>query len=128
MEGSLMTTPKRKIKAKPFVRDLRDGMSDGKLMEKYLLSPDQLQKVFQRLVDAGEIDEMELFMRTSLDDSTIIKAFADIQRPVGELDNLEEVTSHHDLGTPSEITVTERIKTLSKVVGGIVSKLAGTGS
>ena len=119
-----MTAPKRKIKAKPFVRDLRDGMSDGKLMEKYFLSPDQLQKVFQRLVDAGAIDEMELFMRTSLDDSTIIKAFADIQRPVGELDNLEEVTSRHDL----ETTITERVKTFSKVVGGIVSKLGRTGS
>jgi hypothetical protein len=123
-----MTAPKRKIKAKPFVRDLRDGMSDGKLMEKYFLSPDQLQKVFQRLVDAGAINEMELFMRTSLDDSTIIKAFADIQRPVGELENPEEVTSRHDLETPSEITITERVTTLSKVVGGIVSKLAGTGS
>ena len=47
-------------------------------------------------------------MRTSLDDSTIIKAFVDIQRPVGELDNLEEVTSRHDLETPSEITITEK--------------------
>ncbi len=123
-----MTSPKRKIKAKPFVRDLRDGMSDGKLMERYSLSPDQLQKVFRRIVDAGAIDEMELFMRTSLDDSIIIKAFADIQRPVGELDNLEEVTSRHDLETQSEITITERVKTFSKVVGGIVSKLARTGS
>jgi hypothetical protein len=122
-----VTSTKRKIKAKPFARDLRDGMSDGKLMERYSLSPDQLQKVFRRIVDAGAIDEMELFMRTSLDDSIIIKAFADIQRPVGELDNLEEVTSRHDLETQSEITITERVKTFSKVVGGIVSKLARTG-
>ncbi len=123
-----MTTSKRKIKAKAFVMDLRNGMGDRELMEKYALSESQLQKVFQRLVDAGAIDEMELFMRTSLDDSIIIKAFADIQRPVGELDNLEEVTSRHDLEIPSEITITERVKTLSKVVGGIVFKLAGTGS
>ncbi len=123
-----MTTSKRKIKAKAFVMDLRNGMGDRELMEKYALSESQLQKVFQRLVDAGAIDEMELFMRTSLDDSIIFKAFADIQRPVGELDNLEEVTSRHDLEIPSEITITERVKTLSKVVGGIVFKLAGTGS
>lgn len=74
-----MTTPNRKIKAKPFVRDFRDGMGDGELMEKYLLSPDQLQKVFQRLVGAGAMDEMELFMRTSLSDSTITKAFVETE-------------------------------------------------
>jgi hypothetical protein len=123
-----MTTTKRKIKAKPFVRDLRTGMGDRELMDKYTLSENQLHKLLHKLVDAGAIDEMELFMRTSLDDSIIIKAFADIQRPVGELDNLGEVTSRHDLETPSEITITERVKTLSTVVGGIVSKLAGTGS
>jgi hypothetical protein len=123
-----MTTSKRKIKAKPFVRDLRNGMGDRELMEKYALSESQLHKVFHKLVDAGAIDEMEFFMRTSLSDSIITKAFVDTQCAVKELDNLEEVTSPHDLKAPSDITVTERIKTLGKVVGGIVSKLAGTGS
>ncbi len=33
-----MTTSKRKIKAKAFVRDLRNGMDDKELMEKYSLS------------------------------------------------------------------------------------------
>ncbi len=95
-----MTTPKRKIKAKPFVRDLRNGMGDRELMEKYTLSESQLHKVFQKLVDAGAIDEMELFMRTSLSDSTITRAFVDIQRPVEELDNLEEVTRTPRPGDP----------------------------
>jgi hypothetical protein len=102
-------------------------MSDGKLIEKYLLSPEQLQKVFKRLVDAGAIDEMELYIRTSLDDSTIIKAFVETQRTVQQLDNLEETILTHDLKTPSEIAITEKVKTLGKVVGDIFSKLARTG-
>ncbi len=70
-----MTTPKRKIKAKLFVKDLRDGMGDRELMEKYSLSADQLRVIFRKLVDAGAINEMELYMRSSLTDSAITKAF-----------------------------------------------------
>ncbi|MGO9121457.1 MAG: hypothetical protein ACLQPD_28090 [Desulfomonilaceae bacterium] len=123
-----MTTPKRKIKAKPFVKDLRDGMGDGNLMEKYFLSPDQLQKVFRKLVDVGAIDEMELFMRTSLSDSTISKAFVETQCAVQELDNLKETTPQRDRETPSEIEITEKVNNSGKVFGGVFSKLAGTGS
>jgi len=103
-------------------------MGDGELMERYLLSPDQLQKVFQRLVDAGAVDEMELFMRTSLSDSTITKAFVETRRAVQALDCTEATTSPRDLETPSEIAITEKVNTLGKVVRGIFSKLAGTGS
>ena len=122
-----MTTPKRKIKAKPFIRDLRNGMGDGQLMEKYSLSESQLSRVFQRLVDTGAIDEMELFMRTSLDDSAITKAFAEIRGAVQELHNPEEVTRPLDLNASSEITVTEKVGTLGKVIGDMVSRLARAG-
>lgn len=95
-----MTTFKLKIKAKSFSKDLRNRMCDRELMEKYFLSPDQLQKVFQRLIGAGAIDEMELFMRTSLSDSTITKAFMETQYAVQELEDLEETTPPRDLETP----------------------------
>ena len=123
-----MTTSKRKIKAKPFVRDLRNGMGDRELMEKYTLSESQLHKVLHRLVDAGAIDEMELFMRTSLSDSTITKAFVDTQCAVEEMDNRKKLHHVPDLETPSEISITEKVNTISSVFSGIVSKLAGTGS
>ncbi len=71
-----MNGVKRKIRAKEFVRDLRNGMSDRQLMEKYALSAEQLRSVFRKLVDRGAVDEMELFMRTSLSDSTITQALA----------------------------------------------------
>jgi hypothetical protein len=125
MAGSLMTTSKRKIKAKPFVRDLRNGMGDRELMEKYTLSESQLHKVFQKLVDAGTIDEMELFMRTSLSDSTMTKAFVDT---IKERDNFEETTPSRDLETPSNISITQKLNTTSNVFRRMLSKLASTGS
>jgi hypothetical protein len=123
----LMTTPKRKIKAGPFIRDLRSGIGDRQLMEKYSLSDNQLHKVLKKLVDAGAIDELELFMRTSLSDSTVTKAFVEIQSSAQELNDLQEVTPAHSLEAPSDITITERVKTIGKLVGGRISGLARTG-
>jgi hypothetical protein len=123
----LVTTPRRKIKAKPLVNDLRNRMGDRELMEKYTLSESQLHKVFQKLVDAGAIDEMELFMRTSLSDSTITKAFVENQCAVKEPDELEETTLSRDLETPSTITITERVGNLRKAISALVSKDKQTG-
>jgi hypothetical protein len=120
-----MTTSKRKIKAKPFVRDLRTGMGDRELMEKYTLSENQLHKVLHRLVDAGAIDEMELFMRTSLSDSTMTRAFVDTIK--GSY-NLEETTPPRDLETPSNSSITQKVNTTSNVFRRMLSKLASTGS
>ena len=123
-----MTTFKRKIKAKPFVNDLRNGLGDTELMEKYTLSEDQLHKVFQKLVDAGSIDEMELFMRTSLSDSTITKAFVATQFSVEELGEMEEITPPTHLEAPTEIAITEKLSATTNVFGRIFSKLTGTES
>lgn|GEM_PF-5270108 len=71
-----MNRVKRKIRAKEFVRDLRNGAGDRQLMEKYALSADQLRSVFRKLVDSGTIDEMEIYMRTTLSESTITRALA----------------------------------------------------
>ncbi len=123
-----MPTSKRKIKAKPFVRGLRNGMSDKELMEKYNLSESQFHKVLHKLVDAGAIDEMELFMRTSLSDSTITRAFVDTQCPIEEMDLTKETTSLPELETPSEISITEKLTSTSGIFRRMVSKLGRTGS
>ena len=81
-----MNRVKRKIRAKEFVRDLRNGMGDRQFMEKYALSGDQLRSVFRKLVDSGAIDEMEIYMRTTLSDSTITRALADSRRAIQQLD------------------------------------------
>jgi hypothetical protein len=67
---------KRKIKGKEFVRDLRKGMADRQLMEKYALSAGQLRSVFSKLVGSGAIDEMELYTRTTLSERTITQVLA----------------------------------------------------
>ena len=99
----------------------------GSLWKNVAYRSNQLHRVLQKLVDAGAIDEMELFMRTSLDDSAITKAFAEIRGAVQELHNPEEVAPPRDFEAPSEITITEKVKTLGKVARGLVSKLARTG-
>lgn len=86
-----MNRVKRKIGAKEFVRDLRNGMGDRQFMEKYALSAEQLRRVFRKLVDRGAIDEMELFMRTSLSDSTITQALAASRMAKGELEQRSSV-------------------------------------
>jgi hypothetical protein len=58
------------------LRDLRNGMADRKLMEKYALSAGQLRSVVYKLVDSGAIDEMELYIRTTLSHSSITQALA----------------------------------------------------
>jgi hypothetical protein len=123
-----MTTSKRKIKAKPFIRDLRNGVGDRELMEKYALSESQLHKVFHKLADAGAIDEMEFFMRTSLSDSTITKAFVDIQHTVPGMGDAKEATEHSDLETPSNISITEKVNTTSNIFRRMLAKLGSTGS
>jgi hypothetical protein len=122
-----MTTLKRKLKAKPFVRDLRNGMGDRELMDKHSLSENQLHKLLHKLVDAGAIDEMELFMRTSLSDSTISRAFVGTQCAMEEMGYTEETGPLPDLETPSNISITEKVNITSNVFRRMLSKLAGTG-
>ncbi len=126
-----MSSPKRRIKAEPFIRDLRNGVGDERLMEKHSLSPNQLMKVFRKLVDVGAIAEMEFLMRTSISDSIITKAFVDTQQ-VGQdleapshIEVTEQVTQN--LESPSQIEITERVTTPSGIFGRILSKLTGTG-
>ena len=64
--------PKRKIKAKEIVNDIRDGMSDSQLMEKHRLSLKGLQSVFRKLVEAKAISPRELFNRApNVGDDTV---------------------------------------------------------
>ncbi|MBM3301230.1 MAG: PilZ domain-containing protein, partial [Deltaproteobacteria bacterium] len=55
---------KREIKAKDVLRDIRAGMSNDELMNRYHLSSKGLRSVFKKLVDAGVVrpDEMKTRM------------------------------------------------------------------
>jgi ankyrin repeat protein len=56
--------PKRKLSAKAFLIDLRDGMSDRDLMTKYGLSSKGLHRLFKNAVDAGVMTAAELKARS----------------------------------------------------------------
>jgi len=123
-----MTASKRKIKAKPFVRDLRNGMGDSELMHKYALSESQLHKLLHKLVGAGAIDEMELFMRTYLSDGFMTRAFVGAQFSMEKMGYTEETTSLSDPETPSDISLTEKVTTTSGIFRRMLAKLGRTGS
>lgn len=64
-------SPKREIKAKDFVNDIRSGISDSEIRSKYNLSAKGLQSAFRKLLDAKAIRTSELFDRVSLEDDTV---------------------------------------------------------
>jgi hypothetical protein len=73
---------KRKIIAEHIIRDIRSGMTDERLMEKYMLSERGLNKVFRKLLNHEAMSEEEL--------STRIASYADLS----PLDYLPESTPH----------------------------------
>lgn len=76
----------RKIKAKEFVRDIRSGMDDPTLMNKYQLTPQKLEEVLEKLIQADFITVLELHERARLSDTQVTKAFIEAQRAIDELD------------------------------------------
>jgi hypothetical protein len=75
----------RKVKAKDLVKDMRSGMDDNQLMNKYELSEKQLEMVFQKLIDSNFITALELWERSRLSDTQITKAFVEAQKAIDEL-------------------------------------------
>ena len=76
----------RKIKAKEFVKDIRSGMDDPTMMKKYQLTPQKLEEVLEKLVQADFITVLELHERARLSDTQVTKAFIEAQRAIDELD------------------------------------------
>jgi hypothetical protein len=71
---------KRVIKAKEVIADIRGGMSDVELTEKYSVTPDGLESLLGHLVDSGLIGERELEDREQLTASQIIRAVIESRR------------------------------------------------
>ncbi len=77
---------KRRIVAREFVEDLRHGLDDTELKQKYGLSDVGLGRVFDKLIDADLISLDELWERSQLSDSRITRAFVEAQNAIDELD------------------------------------------
>src|SRR5512147_658774 len=74
--GSETCMEKFKISAREIISDVKSGFSDFELESKYNISPDALQYVLRRLVDAGLITQLELYERTTLTKSDVLRALA----------------------------------------------------
>jgi PilZ domain len=70
-------SPKQLISARDFVQDMRSGTTDAALIAKYNLSPNRLQSIFKKLLDANAMTAKELDGRcASFDDSVQTSAKA----------------------------------------------------
>lgn len=76
----------RTVKGKKIARDVQAGMGDTALMEKYELTPKQLEKVLRMLLDCDLITHMQLYERISLSDSIVSRAFVEAKEAQRELD------------------------------------------
>jgi PilZ domain len=76
-----MAAPRR-IKAGVIVNDIRSGMSDSQLIEKYQLSATGLQRLFSKLVEVQAIEESELSGRLPLykDSADVISSRQSLRR------------------------------------------------
>ncbi len=77
---------RRTIRASDLIEDITSGMTDPMLMDKYQLTPKQLQFMLRKLVEAGKITETQLLERTSVTSTSITKAFVDVYQSLRELD------------------------------------------
>lgn len=67
----------RTIKGGEFVKDMRSGLTDLELIQKYGLTLQGFDRVLDYLVDAGLITKGELLERQHLSDSQIFRAFVE---------------------------------------------------
>ncbi|MGB9618243.1 MAG: hypothetical protein ACPL7J_13045, partial [Desulfomonilaceae bacterium] len=87
---------KRKIKAKEIIADIRAGMMDQELMEKYNVSQNALKSIFQKLIDSGSLQQHELEERIPPDrlktygekPRNLHRNYVFVKLPIYELENL----------------------------------------
>ncbi len=68
-----------RIKAREFAKDVRSAMDDNSLMAKYGLNPDQLQRIFEQMVDMDLLSEEHIKVRAQLSESQIARAFLEYE-------------------------------------------------
>jgi hypothetical protein len=99
-------SPKRRIRAVDMVNDIRSGMTDPELMEKFQLSSSSLQWAFRKLLEAEAISPEEIYGRPPGTDEIVDFGAAyriitryelDIPLSVHELNNTESTGTVKDI-------------------------------
>ncbi len=67
---------KRKISAKKFLKDVRAGLTDDQIMEKYRIRSVILQYVFRKMIQSGLMTQFEFYARSKLRESDLFTAFS----------------------------------------------------
>lgn len=76
---------KRRISAKMFIEDIRTGLDDGELMDKYNLTEVGLGRVLDKLIESELISVDELWARSKVSESQVTQAFVEAQAAIDEL-------------------------------------------
>jgi hypothetical protein len=58
-----MSKPKLKISAGKAAEDIRSGLSDSDMMQKYMLSPKGLVSLYKKLLEVGIVDQEDMDRR-----------------------------------------------------------------
>ena len=77
---------KVKINGRKFLYDIKAGMDDEALMEKYKVSKRQLQSLFRQLIESDLTTPLELANRLRVTTSQVTEAFVEMGKGVKELD------------------------------------------
>lgn len=104
-----MGNPKRKIKAKALVSDLRSNMTDDELMAEYGVTETQLRKLLGKLVDLGLMGEMELYERSALSDTMVTRAFVETKKALHDLTNAPPAEIVEEVDPSEVVEVTDVI-------------------
>jgi hypothetical protein len=67
------------LTATELARDIRSGMTDFELGEKYRLTPKEFHLALNVLIDSGLVTRKQLEERQQLSDSQIIRAFIEAE-------------------------------------------------
>ncbi|MGO9572163.1 MAG: hypothetical protein ACLP5H_31980 [Desulfomonilaceae bacterium] len=94
----------RTINGKEFVEDLRSGMTDLEMIQKYGLSLQGFDRVLEYLVDAGLIARGELLERQHLSDCQILRAFVESR------EDTEIVRSHPSMLPRTRVIAVPRMR------------------
>ncbi|MGB6064403.1 MAG: PilZ domain-containing protein [Desulfomonilaceae bacterium] len=97
--------PKKQIPARPIVADIKAGMTNAQLMERYQVSAVTLEKVFKKLKDANLMTESDLDGRLLSPPQEVVhgavrqtpRCYTIMKLPITDMDNLNADCHVRDL-------------------------------
>ena len=83
---SAIVKPSLRISAELVLEDIKSGLDNEGLMNRYELTERQLQRLYRKIIEAGLMTPLELAARLKVTKSQIMEAFSEAQQPIDETD------------------------------------------